>query len=671
MDATASGRVHAGDDTVTGDVFSSVAESPVQFFFSRYTALLLAMVVVVNRIQHVCTPHGRPARVSATQRALMRLPAVVFLARALWGLIQAMCADTHTASAEPWLRILRRAVPPSTAPVDVPVLFWHTFLAGCVAQCVGTTVRSLELIGAQDDPSTFNLVSFAFTLHIHATSREFQPNAHVFLIVIFKVVELLGMNVILSVKPPMLSRLTFTSVLGVLSTLHYLSTIAMSSEYPVLHSASRLTEILVIAVIVLTVGLHALTMYLVDGSVDRSRLLFSRSNLPRWTDDFSLAVLKIGSACLYATHHTGLACEVKALEMPRSTYVELLPNGDTVVENSMDDYEEMDAFGVNGLGKEVRDVRVVLEKHGIELGGVVRGADKLRERWNFVWELADLAQELLARATSGLADYLPTLPAVLQGLPRTVRLFWHGTNGERERSEGLQQASQRRAEAEAFLQRLQLFQRRQACRREGVHQTQRAPPAWALRGADDLDPVELLALAQVPLAVEQSDTAPAGDLFLKHLMRPDHTPPLTRSAYRQIAELRDRCAAPAPAPPAWQPATTLSSLLPNPFAQVGQTDSDAHTQRALLKLLQERRRVVGHAMPPPEALARLCVVCCAEERTVVCWPCRCLALCDDCRGTLASHQHSVLTVSAPGVRPTQLCPTCRTPVMAFSRLYIP
>lgn len=45
-----------------------------------------------------------------------------------------------------------------------------------------------------------------------------------------------------------------------------------------------------------------------------------------------------------------------------------------------------------------------------------------------------------------------------------------------------------------------------------------------------------------------------------------------------------------------------------------------------------------------------CIVCYTEPRTIVCWPCRCLAMCDDCRSSMATlpmKQH--------------LCPTCRTP----------
>ena len=73
----------------------------------------------------------------------------------------------------------------------------------------------------------------------------------------------------------------------------------------------------------------------------------------------------------------------------------------------------------------------------------------------------------------------------------------------------------------------------------------------------------------------------------------------------------------------------------------------------------------------PSEQAQLCVVCCCEPRTIIHWPCRCLALCDECRNILANQQRTVVVRGSHGVLPVQLCPTCRTPVMAFSRLYVP
>ncbi|KAJ3835788.1 hypothetical protein F5878DRAFT_627003 [Lentinula raphanica] len=58
---------------------------------------------------------------------------------------------------------------------------------------------------------------------------------------------------------------------------------------------------------------------------------------------------------------------------------------------------------------------------------------------------------------------------------------------------------------------------------------------------------------------------------------------------------------------------------------------------------------------------RNCVVCTVEPRVIICWPCRCLAMCDSCRESLAARS------SASKHR----CPCCRRGVDGYSRIYIP
>ncbi|KAF8912185.1 hypothetical protein CPB84DRAFT_1761521 [Gymnopilus junonius] len=56
-----------------------------------------------------------------------------------------------------------------------------------------------------------------------------------------------------------------------------------------------------------------------------------------------------------------------------------------------------------------------------------------------------------------------------------------------------------------------------------------------------------------------------------------------------------------------------------------------------------------------------CVICTTEARDIICWPCRCLAMCDSCREALSSK-------SAPS---KHRCPCCRQTVDGYSRIYIP
>lgn len=54
----------------------------------------------------------------------------------------------------------------------------------------------------------------------------------------------------------------------------------------------------------------------------------------------------------------------------------------------------------------------------------------------------------------------------------------------------------------------------------------------------------------------------------------------------------------------------------------------------------------------------VCVVCHASPREVILWPCRCFALCNDCRSTLATKRFKG-------------CVCCRRPITSFSRIYVP
>jgi len=64
---------------------------------------------------------------------------------------------------------------------------------------------------------------------------------------------------------------------------------------------------------------------------------------------------------------------------------------------------------------------------------------------------------------------------------------------------------------------------------------------------------------------------------------------------------------------------------------------------------------------PPMFNTTTCVICTDGQRDIICWPCRCLAMCDNCREALA-----------PRSAPTKhCCPCCRQTVEGYSRIYIP
>jgi len=121
-------------------------------------------------------------------------------------------------------------------------------------------------------------------------------------------------------------------------------------------------------------------------------------------------------------------------------------------------------------------------------------------------------------------------------------------------------------------------------------------------------------------------------------------------------------------------AASTSASAPLLLAHMTDASSTPLTRR------RYRDLVHGPSDPPPESNAwatfgvqsvaddgavaenrRNCVICTVEARQVICWPCRCLAMCDDCRENLASRS------SASKHR----CPCCRRNVEGYSRIFIP
>ncbi|KTW28459.1 hypothetical protein T552_01720 [Pneumocystis carinii B80] len=84
--------------------------------------------------------------------------------------------------------------------------------------------------------------------------------------------------------------------------------------------------------------------------------------------------------------------------------------------------------------------------------------------------------------------------------------------------------------------------------------------------------------------------------------------------------------------------------------------------KRLLETIKERRQSIsklGNNFGDENMVQiRRCVICCSSMRNIVLWPCRCLALCDDCRKTLA-------------MRNFKECPCCRQSVISYSRIWIP
>lgn len=621
-----------------------------------------------HRIHHICTTPMRPLQLSTKQRVFIRIPSIVLLLNSFWGLFVAMCRDTTTPSAQTWLPYLRWFVPVRLLQqgTDYETLLWSTFLSACVSYCVALTARCLQHTSQREDPFSFNLIGFGIMLCMHSSVPEMKPNAHIYLILLMSVVELLGINLLRCWSRSPISRLAFTSAQSLVLLLHYLYTSFWPKEYPPFYNAFRFFEASTIFIVVSTLGLVMLTQYFSTGHAWPLHPGLPPTSLPRPTDDFYLALLRVGSECMQMTRLQGLGRELPAPPRPLHTYVELSSDGRAFLEHGLENLEHMASSGWNGYANEVRDIRVKAPERIDSVAGM-HGSDKMHAMGQLAWNIYQLLAHALSILCGYVSPYLPPIPQGFRRIPRYVRLFWHGRNGEARREARLARASEERREQEARREQAQAmfeaFQRRQLIRATYT-QHPHAPPAWS--SADDLDPIELISLAS------DLQEKPFQDVLLKHMVRPDHTPPLTRSAYRQMSQAAQRGLAPDHTE--WNPTRTPHAPSSQWVLQAP-TASDQRTRAELLRILQAQRSnklagITGSELDRERS--RLCVVCCCEERTIINWPCRCLALCDECREALSSTgKKSETTDPQEDASSLPLCPTCRTPVLAFSRLYLP
>jgi hypothetical protein len=132
------------------------------------------------------------------------------------------------------------------------------------------------------------------------------------------------------------------------------------------------------------------------------------------------------------------------------------------------------------------------------------------------------------------------------------------------------------------------------------------------------------------------DNGPGGDVVLAHLV---DTSPMTRRRWRTVSS----------------PDHNKSTSLRRTPGFFDEESDDPFTDRS--RAHSNRLDAAAQEL----AARNVCVICTSEARDIICWPCRCLAMCDGCREALAAR-------SAPT---KHRCPCCRRLVEGYSKIYIP
>jgi len=368
-------------------------------------------------------------------------------------------------------------------------------------------------------------------------------------------------------------------------------------------------ESFLIASTILVCVLDTLTQILLEGEVTRTVLCRHGSLMPRWEEDCSVVITRLGPASLEATSVVGLGNEVASVLVFDTLFRRL--GSDTNDPDAM----ELDQAGAssgdlihgrqNGFLNEVKNVKAIsmhdpnrFEARSLfskELKRYLRGWLRVMKG---TWVLLRYGRRLQPLVPSSASEDEVADEAVPAELgEEDYRRFLHGeaiSDDEEEYDDSPHTPS-------------------------------------SSHSSSDNEEVDHPAELYHDLTSDES-SAGSVPVLLAHMVNSSSFP-LTRRRYQRLV------------------ANSGQHETPTVEPQVHPEVSVLHRRRRT-ELSEEEGWDEGRMN---------CVICTASPRQVICWPCRCLALCDDCRENLASRS-SVSNHS---------CPCCRRRVEGFSRIYIP
>ncbi|KAG2037382.1 hypothetical protein BDR03DRAFT_897062 [Suillus americanus] len=645
---------------------SNPLPGPWSFLTSWYVFGLIMMAVLLHRIRNIVVPRDqfinrftrtRRSRAfpysaipsvfpldlsSSLSRLVLRAPSLYFIFKmvVIWLVVLAQAADKFPTWNSSWLQSMGTYV----AQRDTADLCWSTFCAVCSVLCMEGLTHGLE--GGTHRPSPFNLLGYAFVLHTYSSpvthwimleGSTSRPDKHVVFTILLPLLQLAIIHLI-GIKQDWSShRLIPSAFVSFLALTHFHSVLWLSdSSYPLLNYVPCLFESTLLAVVFLALFLNAFTQIATEGTV--SRLLFGHQAalLPQWDEDFSVALLRMGTASLEASSVLGLGNQVGGI-----VAVTPLPLTDGTV--------ELNRLGVaslspavegsikhrrfkKGFSNEIKTVKVTttggnvwvdmawcreLARLGVSVVRCVRGL--VTKSWN-----------VLKRRSRRP----PNFP------PRRIVVRSEATKSVQNQNEDL--------DAEEAEEEEELYER--FIRGESMDEDDEdfeyypSEPEQTGSNSPTSSRSEHGSEEEEDEEVPQQDTSEAVSLFSDL----SSAPSAMTSASVLVAHMTHNSSLP-------MTRQRFQHLMSAPSHRSDSLLSDWCDVAAI-----RRSSSSGTGDSHTEA-GRNCVICTVEQRQIICWPCRCLAVCDDCRENLASRSSAS----------THTCPCCRRNVDGYSKIFIP
>ncbi|KAJ7163300.1 hypothetical protein C8R46DRAFT_1102931 [Mycena filopes] len=706
---------------------------PYGFFLSGYMLGLIALAILLHRIQNIVvppssssTPHQAPSRLvrrfhNNTVRRLyesllpldltrtgtrlaFHLPTLYFLCKMLlvWTVILLQTSDLFPAWQSGYIYSLGQW----TQHMEMHAVCWRTFCSICVAFSMEAFVRGLDggglgLMQMNANTAPFNLIGYAFLLHIYSSpithvykpaSLPSRPDKHVIVTIAIPLLQLTIFHILSIRKRWSNHRFLPTALSSLLSLLHFHMTLYAhysarpvprppllpkieptpelelfapptpiltgnfhaptppppprvtsppgsplysrptgSTALPLLNYVPNAFETLLLLTIALTVGLNVCTQLILTGRVSRPLLGLGLSGsgtnggwawAPPYEEDWGVVLLRVGTASLEATGLRGWGNELPAVTAPpllaqRQGWNDpRYPEYGTARLGPSGVMHVSSGFGAGAVGKgrrrrrglanEVREVDVGAGAGSRAFGEALVNLRWIREAWRFVF-LAWVIVRNLVSAGWGF---------VVSG-----RKSWRGRRrvevDDRDVVDEPEEEEMEMEERDAVYTRF--------LRQEEISDDEDDPAhEWDLGDSSDSEdePAQEEEFTQAETVGLYTDLAgsTSTSVMLAHMSNDGETP-MTRRRYGSLVDA---------GPPIAEPPLISLPLRAAPTE-------------------------------PLDEARRNCVICTCDPREIICWPCRCLSMCNGCREVLASRS------SASKHR----CPCCRQPVEGFSRIFIP
>ncbi|WVR07544.1 hypothetical protein IAU60_004586 [Kwoniella sp. DSM 27419] len=412
---------------------------------------------------------------------------------------------------------------------------------------------------------------------------------------------------------------------------------------------------LLLSIIILCSGLlKGITYLFTYGYIPSlTSLLPHEGVLPNPEDDFGVTLLRIGTACIEATQFSGLRNQLVNVEQRQAPRVELSAAGSEVFKPSI----------AGGFDTDITDIEVA------ELADP-RGESaywkELRGFWHacavsigaFVWTVI-MATPLGRRS-------------VVYAKRAWLRRWWYGPRHWR-----FWRREAWREPALAVLRRQvarridQIEHERTRLRRVTQRNLARAisptpEPSSAVSSAVETSQGEVIPygqylLGQGDIEDDENDWADDASSIASDISADSHHE--EQALYRDLVDTAEEEGDFQPVLLAHMTSQAGTPLTRRRYAALLSNRASAPPSPDMAAIIRERRTSAASLSrdEDDEERRRACVVCMTQMRDTILWPCRCLALCNDCRESLASRLPAN----------DHMCPCCRRKVEGYSRIYIP